>query len=83
MKEGNYLKFEFEIILEQPNYYYLKWNSNLGTTTKPINKSDIPMPDISKSNKVEFNIDGDPIGNPFEINVISQVIVEIKSESKK
>lgn len=70
------MKFEFEIILEQPNYYYLKWDSVLGTTTRPINKSDIPMPNISETNKTEFNIEGDPINNPFDINVISRVIVK-------
>ena len=76
------MKFEFEIILEQPNYYYLKWNSALGCTTRPINKSDIPMPNISETNTIEFNIEGDPINNPFDINVISQVVTENKKISK-
>jgi len=72
------MKFEFEIILEQSDYYYLKWDSILGSTTRPINKLEIPMPDISESNIVEFNIEGDPINNPFDINVISQVAIESK-----
>ena len=76
------MDFEFEIILEQSDLYYLKWKSLLGNVTRPIYKKDIPMPDISKSNKVIFKIDGNPVNNPFEINIISQVI-EVKVESKK